>query len=140
MRQRRKRAESRSSSALQLFLVRERGHSFIREHVTGALTHASDLRSAIELELQGIRLSQSDSKQRLEARTRPGLLAQREARDRLLEYLDLLSSPTPNLLGGEADIRWISFRLPARGNRRRDRALSMGRAAPGLGATPHLHA
>jgi GTP-binding protein EngB required for normal cell division len=93
-------------SALQLFLVRERGHSFIREHVTGALTHASDLRSAIELELQGIRLSQSDLRQRLEA-TRPGLLGAREARDRLLEYLDSELTNVPDLLGGEADIRWI---------------------------------
>ena len=61
-------------------------------------------RSAIEL--QGIRLSQSDLRQRLEA-TRPGLLGAREARDRLLEYLDSELTNVPDLLGGEADIRWI---------------------------------
>ncbi|MBI3945525.1 MAG: dynamin family protein [Armatimonadetes bacterium] len=92
--------------ALQLFLIRERGHSFIREHVTGALTHLSDLRSAVEMELQGMRLSRGDLERRLEA-TQPGVRMARAARNRILARLSDELAGVPELVGGEADILWI---------------------------------
>lgn len=93
-------------SALQLFLIRERGHAFIREHVMTALTHLNELRSATEMELEAMRLTRTDLQQRLQA-TQPGLAMARQARDRILERLDHELAQIPEALGGEADILWI---------------------------------
>ncbi len=58
---------------LDVFLIRARGESFIREQVNNALAHLNDLRNACNVELQGLELSMEDLQTRIEA-TRPALV------------------------------------------------------------------
>lgn len=98
--------------ALDLFLIRERGQSFVKDHVTEALSHLSDIRNSVHVELQSIQLSLGDLQQRLEA-TRPELNKARQARNRIMSYIEDKEREIQELVMGSGNIDWmrISYML-----------------------------
>lgn len=98
--------------ALDLFLIRERGQSFVKDHVTEALSHLSDIRNSVHVELQSIQLSLGDLQQRLEA-TRPELDKARQARNRIMSYIEDKEREIQELVMGSGNIDWmrISYML-----------------------------
>jgi hypothetical protein len=66
---------------LEVFLVRERGQDFIKQHLSTALTHLQDLKNASLVELQGLEMSPEDLPRRIESARRALQVAQRKQQE-----------------------------------------------------------
>ncbi len=92
--------------ALDVFLIRERGQSFVKDTVTDAVGHLTDIRNAVSMELNSIQLSIGDLQQRLDT-TRPELQKARRAKDQIMSYIVGQEQEIRELVMGSGNIDWM---------------------------------
>jgi GTP-binding protein EngB required for normal cell division len=82
---------------LEVFLIRERGQEFIKQHIQAALAHVQDLKNSTLIELQALQASPVGLPARVEA-VRSVLESARSHRGEILKQLAQARRPVENLL------------------------------------------
>jgi len=92
--------------ALNVFLIRERGQAFVRDHVMAAMGHLSDIRNSVQMELHSIQLSLGELQQKLDG-TRPELEKARRTKNRIMSYIVDQERDIRELVLGSGNIDWM---------------------------------
>jgi GTPase Era involved in 16S rRNA processing len=92
--------------ALDVFLVRERGQSFVREQVMHVLTHLKDVRNAADMEWESLNMPLDELQQRVTS-TRPELEKARQSYQDILRSLDRSTEEIVRLLEGSNGINFM---------------------------------